>query len=126
MRSYLKTKNDIKKWLFQNRTDGLELFADTFGWMKEEYIEVQTRIDIAFEIIENSEIWEEDEREKFIEENDAVFATQEIIWSLDIYDLPRAYIILLPIELFERALETLLEKLEELDLIEEYYEIVEE
>lgn len=126
MRSYLKTKNDIKKWLFQNRTDGLELFADTFGWMKEEYIEVQTRIDIAFEIIENSEIWEEDEREKFIEENDALFATQEIIWSLDIYDLPRAYIILLPIELFERALETLLEKLEELDLIEEYYEIVEE
>ena len=63
MRSYLKTKNDIKKWLFQNRTDGLELFADTFGWMKEEYIEVQTRIDIAFEIIDNSEIWEEDERE---------------------------------------------------------------
>lgn len=126
MKSYEKTKKDMIKWLYQNGTEGMKVFWDIFEWMKEEYIEVQTRIDIAFEILDSNVIWEDDERENFIQENDALFATQELLWDLDTYDLPRAYIILLPIELFERALETLLEKLEELDLIEEYYEIVEE
>ena len=126
MKSYEKTKKDMIKWLYQNGTEGMKVFLDIFEWMKEEYIEVQTRIDIAFEILDSNVIWEDDEREKFIQENDALFATQELLWDLDTYDLPRAYIILQPIELFEKALEILLEKLEELDLIDEYYEITEE
>lgn len=126
MKDYKETKKDMVKWLYQNGTDGMKVFWDIFEWMKEEYIEVQTRIDIAFEIIDFNVIWEDDEREKFIQESDALFATQELLWDLDTYDLPRAYIILQPIELFEKALEFLLEKLEDLDLIDEYYEIVEE
>lgn len=126
MKDYKETKKDMVKWLYQNGTEGMKVFWDIFEWMREEYIEVQTRIDIAFEILDSNVIWEDDERENFIQENDALFATQELLWDLDTYDLPRAYIILQPIELFERALEFLLEKLEDLDLIDEYYEIVEE
>ena len=126
MKNYEKTKKDMIKWLYQNGTEGMKVFWDIFEWMKDEYIEVQTRIDIAFEILDSNVIWEDDERDKFIQENDALFATQELLWDLDTYDLPRAYIILQPIELFEKALEFLLEKLEDLDLIDEYYEIVEE
>lgn len=126
MNEYENFRRNTIKWLNRKGRVEVDLFLDMLRWMKDEYIEVQTRIEIAFKILNDNIIWEDEGLEKFIQENDALFATQELIYNLDIYDLPRVYIMLQPIELFEKALDFLLDKLEELDLIDEYYEITEE
>lgn len=123
-KNYIELIQDTERWLYLNGTEGMHLFNDMFEMDKEEYIEVETQIDIALDILRKNKFFKKVPMEEFIESNDALFAVEELIYNLDTYDLPRAYIILLPIELFYKALEFLLETLEELELITDYYDIV--
>ena len=113
----------LLKWFYQKGSKRKRVLLEDFEKDREKYIRVIAQIDIAFEILENNGFFEENERKKFMESNDALCAVEELIFHLDIYDLPRIYVVLLSIDLFDKALDFLTGTLEELNLMDEYYDM---
>lgn len=125
--SYEKRAEIIEEWFDHNGKgfDGIALLADDIEMLKDEYIDLQVKIDVALDVLEKNNFFETINREEFKHSNEAFYTVMTYIFHLDNYDLPRSLIILLPENLLEKALDFLLDKLVDIRCIDEYFDIVE-
>ena len=131
MRIYktLETRiEEEEEWFNYNGSgfDGIALLADDINAFKYDYLELQAKMDVALDILDQNNYFNTFDKEEFVQSNDSLNAIMELVFNLDTYDLPRNLIVLLPLETFEKALDFLLDKLEDMDLIGDYYDLVEE
>lgn len=126
-KSYETRAEQIEEWFDHNGKgfDGISLLAEDIEILKDEYIDLQVKIDVALDVLEKNNFFKTINREEFTHSNDAFYAVISYIFNLDNYDLPRSLVILLPEELFENALDFLLDRLEDIDCIDEYLDVIE-
>ena len=116
----------IEEWFDHNGIgfDGISLLAQDINILKDEYLDFQVKIDTALDVLEKNNFFKTKNRDEFTSSNEAFYTVMGYIFHLDNYDLPRSLIVLLPENLLEKTLNFLLDILDEEDLLNDYFQII--
>lgn len=125
--SYEERAEKIEEWFDHNGKgfEGISLLADDIEILKDEYIDLQVKIDVALDVLEKNDFFKTINKEEFKHSNEAFNAVIDYIFNLDNYDLPRSLVVLLPENILDKALDFLLDKLVDIHCIDEYFDIIE-
>lgn len=103
----------------------LEDYISDRGGMEYSYTLVINKIEIAFKLLCNNNEFKKIDKNEFIESNDLLYASEHFRLWLKMYGLPNSFVLLLELNIFEKALKYLEKTLEKYDLMKQYNEQIE-
>ncbi|MGM9970184.1 MAG: hypothetical protein ACI35S_07300 [Anaeroplasma sp.] len=100
----------------------LEDYISDRGGMEYSYTLVINKIEIAFKLLCKNNEFKKIDINEFIESNDLLYASEHFRLWLKMYGLPNSFVLLLELNIFEKALKYLEKTLKKYDLIKQYNE----
>ena len=115
----------IRMKSFIRNKECLSEYIDSRYGMEYCYTLIINKIEYAFKILKKNDYFKRNDMNNFIENNDYLYVTEHFRLWQKMYGFPNSFVLLIEIEIFEKALKYLEETLQKYNLLEEYNDLTE-